>query len=111
MRIGIIMPDRGDRPAFYDHADCLIKNQTANNKHFIIHNMIDYPPESEACDITERYRLGYDIFREKNLDIIFLMESDDWYSPNYIDIMIQRWVSHGKPDLMGIDHTIYYHIG
>jgi glycosyltransferase involved in cell wall biosynthesis len=72
--------------------------------------IMEYPPESGSCDITQRYRRGYDHLRGKDLDVIALMEDDDWYSPEYLDFMIAKWQEHGKPDIFGTAYTIYYHI-
>ncbi len=131
MRIGIIIPDRGDRPEFINHFFKMLRNQsiikkskrimprhrpehideivTDEDNFFFAH--INSLPHSDACDITERYRCGYDFLRNLNLDVILLCENDDWYSPQYIETMVDLWDKNGRPDLFGLDHTIYYHIG
>ena len=62
-----------------------------------------------AIDITWRYRTGYE--KLKHFDVILFMENDDWYHPQYIEMMINKWHEQGQPDLLGTSYTIYYHIG
>lgn len=131
MRIGIIIPDRGDRPEFMKHCWRLLRNQSIVKKSnritikkrpeqideiiidedsiFIAH--INSLPHSNVCDITERYRCGYNFLRNKNIDVIFFIENDDWYSPLYIETMIKLWEANGHPNLFGLNRTVYYHIG
>jgi hypothetical protein len=75
-----------------------------------ITEIIDYAPESNECDITPRYRRGYDRMRNRGLDVIALMEVDDYYAPEYLETMVAAWESAGRPDLFGTDYTIYYNI-
>lgn len=107
MKIGIIIPDRNDRPLFLENCLRLIKNQTLQPT---IIEVINYEPESSNVDITQRYRRGYEKLRNKGLDIIALMENDEWYSPKYLEIMVDGWIKHGKPEIFGTNYTIYYHI-
>jgi hypothetical protein len=107
LKIGIIIPDRGDRPNLLDN--CL-RMMDAQTKQPDAVALINEPPKSDACDITYRYRIGYDQLRDKNLDCILLIENDDWYDPRYIERIVETWVENGKPDLLGYNYTIYYHI-
>ena len=107
MRIGIIIPDRNDRPLFLKNCMRLIKSQTLQPE---IIELVNYEPESESVDITQRYRRGYDNLRNKGLDVIALMENDEWYSHDYLKTMVNEWVNNGKPDIFGTNYTIYYHI-
>lgn len=108
MRVGIIIPDRGDRPEFLKNCLRMISNQTLQPS---IIELVNDEPLSKECDITWRYRTGYDRLRNKELDIIALIENDDWYSPTYLETMVNEWINRGKPNIIGTDHTIYYHIG
>lgn len=108
MRIGVIIPDRGDRPEFIQHCITLLRNQTVQPT--CVAFMV-YEPESDQKDITQRYRRGYDEMRNRRLDVLFLMESDDYYAPKYIETMLHEWLAVGRPELFGLTHTIYYHIG
>lgn len=107
MKVGVIIPDRGDRPRLFEWCRKLLAAQTWRPRYVMFMN---YHPESEEKDITQRYRRGYEQLRNKGLDVICFMESDDWYSPNYIEIMVEEWKRQGRPDLLGMRETIYYHI-
>jgi hypothetical protein len=109
MKIGVIIPDRGDREKFLQNCIRMIEAQTIDQSMLTV-KIIDYKPLSDAVDITQRYRIGYDYFRNGGFDCILLMENDDYYSPNYIQTMIDKWIELGKPDLIGTNYTIYYHI-
>ena len=119
MKIGVIIPDRNDRPRLLENCMRMIKAQTVQPD--IIELVNDSPldinpdgyvvPEKKGIpDITWRYRTGYDRLRNKGLDVIFLMENDDYYAPNYIETMLANWNDAGRPQLFGTDYTIYYHI-
>ena len=108
MRIGVIIPDRGDRPKLLENCLRMMKNQTLQPA---IISIVNFKPISDACDITARYRHGYEKLKGRNLDMIAFIENDDWYSPDYLRIMADKWADHYFPDLLGLNHTIYYHIG
>lgn len=108
MKIGIIIPDRGDRPKLLMNCIRMIRAQTIKPD---IIELVNYKPESTAKDITQRYRRGYDLLRKKGLDLIFLIENDDFYHPTYLENTLKAWIAAGKPDLLGQRQTIYYHIG
>lgn len=40
-------------------------------------------------------------------DYIFIFEDDDWYAPNYIELMLPFLKEH---ELVGLGHTTYYHV-
>ena len=112
VKLGIIVPDRGDRPRFLENCLRMINAQdkdSAINIDMEVH-LVLYPPKDDDIDITPRYRAGYDYFRGKGLDVIAFMESDDWYSPIYLQTMLAKWNSLGRPDLFGTAKTMYYHI-
>jgi hypothetical protein len=44
------------------------------------------------------------------LDLIALWEDDDYYSPKYLETMVEHWLIKDKPDIFGTEYTIYYHI-
>jgi glycosyltransferase involved in cell wall biosynthesis len=108
MRVGIITPDRGDRPQFMEQYYRMMDRQTLKPE---VIEVVDYAPVSDDCDITPRYRYGYDKLRNCGLDVILFIESDDWYSPRYIEVMVSEWDRLGRPDLFGPNYTIYYHLG
>lgn len=107
MKIGVIIPTRGDRPLFL--GNCLRQLDTQTIQPDVI-KVVDYAPRSLNADITQRYREGYDALRNQSLDGIFLIEDDDYYAPNYIDTMLGAWCDAGKPKIFGTDYTIYYNL-
>lgn len=121
MKIGVIIPTRGDRNGFLENALRMLKAQialTVSQKNIYSHVqmrwedviVVDFTPENGKKDITKRYRIGYDKLRGRGLDAIFFWEDDDWYSPMYISVMISEWIKAGRPDLFGTAYTIYYHL-
>lgn len=108
IRIAVVVPDRGDRPQFLDNCLRMIERQTLK-PHIL--EVVNYPAVSEACDITPRYKKGYQDASDKGADCILFMENDDFYHESYIETMVRKWVEHGKPELLGHQYTVYYHIG
>jgi hypothetical protein len=106
-KVGIIIPSRGnERPEF-------IKNcfrQLEPICHLVTIEHVDYNPLNNEVDITQRYKHGYNRLRGEGLDLIFAIENDDWYSHDYFKVMIEAWQNMGKPDLIGVDYTYYYHL-
>lgn len=111
MKIGIIIPDRGDRPQFLANCIRMMRDQTLRPT--FVHIM-DLPPQSDEVDITFRYRRAYENFANsgvmQKMDLIALIENDDWYSPEYMETMANRWNMHGRPEIFGTNYTIYYHL-
>lgn len=105
MKIAVLIPDRGDRPYFIGNCKRLLYNQTLQPDHVEI---VDWPAVNDDCDITMRYRFGYQKLSQMGFDVILLMENDDYYAPNYIETMINEWVLSGKPELFGTTYTYYY---
>lgn len=108
LKVAVVVPDRGDRPDFLKNCLRMIKAQTRQPD---ILEVIDYTPVSDLCDITPRYKLGYNMASNAGADCVLFMENDDWYHPEYIAEMLRHWVDHGKPELLGHQYTIYYHLG
>jgi hypothetical protein len=106
-KVGVLIPDRNDRPDFLFHCWRMLKKQTLQPDHI---ELVNDAPLSEKCDITYRYRVGYDRMRAKNLDVIAFIENDDWYSPHYLETMVAQWAKAGKPDLFGTIYTIYFNV-
>lgn len=107
IKVGILIPDRGDRPELL--ANCLRMMEAQTLKPHII-ELVNDRPSDDKCDITKRYRLGYERLRGKGLDVTAFIENDDWYSPLYLHTMVNAWIENGKPDLFGTNCTIYFHI-
>lgn len=107
MKIACLIPDRSDRPRFLKQCLWLLAQQTIQPD---IIELVNYPPESTKCDITQRYRRGYDLLRNLELDVIFLIENDEYYAPNYIECQLAAWNDAGRPSLFGMRATEYYHV-
>lgn len=107
MIIGALIPDRGDRPQLLELCKYMLSRQT-RKPDFI--QLVNYKPKGPEYDLTARVRLGVDILKRKGCSCIFIIENDDYYSPEYIDKMSAAWLSNGSPDLLGISSTYYYHI-
>lgn len=108
MRIAVIIPDRGDRPEFLEQCKKMLASQTMQPETIYV---AGWKPETSDCDITQRYRIAYHNFDGMNYDCILFIENDDYYAPNYIETMVNGWISNGKPEIFGTAYTIYYHIG
>jgi len=107
MKFAVLIPTRNNRPELLKNCLRMISNQTVHPSHIEI---VDDAPISEKCDITWRYRIGYDRLRNKGFDVIFFIEDDDNYHPTYFELMLNKWQQFGKPELFGTNYTIYYHI-
>lgn len=106
MKIGVIIPDRRDRHKFLEHCKFMLSKQTMQPT-FI--DVINFDNPTNNFDLTLRVRLGFNRLKN-NCDCVLIIENDDYYSDNYIETMVNKWVELGKPDLLGTDYTYYYHI-
>lgn len=106
-KVGVIIPDRGDRPEFLYHCWLMLQRQTLRP---IVVELVNDKPISDKCDITWRYKLGYDRLRNKGVDVIAFIENDDYYNPRYLESIVKEWDAQGRPDLFGTYYTVYYHL-
>lgn len=106
MKVGVIIPDRGDRPELLNHCLHMMRNQT--RKPDII-EVVNFKSKSNDFDLTERVRKGFNKLK-KECDCVLIIENDDWYSCDYINIMINAWEDMARPDLLGTSYTYYYHV-
>jgi len=110
MKIGVIIPDKGDRPKMTANILAQLDEQTFRHLGEIVVSHVHAPPENSGYDITKRYKWGYDQLRNQGIEMIACMENDDWYSPDYLLYMYEQYQAARKPDLFGIDYTYYYHL-
>lgn len=105
-RIAAVIPTRNNRPDFL--AQCLryLEKQTLPADKIYI---VDYQQTVFPTDLKFRYRDGFEAVRE-SVDLIFLIEDDDFYPANYFEKSVKMWESLGRPDLFGCETTIYYHL-
>jgi cellulose synthase/poly-beta-1,6-N-acetylglucosamine synthase-like glycosyltransferase len=106
-----IIPTRGDRPRMLQRCIEMMSKQTLQPVEVFLMN--DPPVDPEKKDITWRYRRAFEdvIKRHPNVELILLIEDDDWYSNAYIEVFYRSWIENGRPDIFGIGETYYYHIG
>ena len=107
VKIGILIPTRGNRPEFLNQAILMVKNQTLQPDFLEI---IDDDFHSQEIDITRRYYSGCHRLFKNGANLIFCWEDDDWYSKNYIETVFNEWQKYGRLDIFGIGYSIYYHI-
>jgi len=112
LKLAFVTPTRGDRNEFlalckrYVNRQSLFVDSNISYQHFII----DYEPTSDEVDLNDRYQKGLEQALEFDADLIFFIEDDDWYHPNYVKSLIDLWLSKDQPSLFGFNTTIYYHI-
>jgi hypothetical protein len=63
---------------------------------------INHAPTSKSFDLIERVRLGVEVARQMGFKKAFIVENDDWYSPDHFQPF--------EEDFVGYKDTIYYHI-
>ena len=107
IKVGILIPTRGDRKVFLDNALRMISQQTVTPA---VIEVVDDPPVSSKVDLAWRYRLGYDRLCKKGVDIIHFWEDDDWYHRRFLEVMIKAWHDLGRPNMVGLKSTVYYHL-
>jgi len=108
MRTGILIPTRGgDRQRFVDFAREQLTRQTRQPDEVLF---FDEAPATDGPDITYRYRKGCEILKARGCDAIIFWEDDDYYRPTYIADMMEAWEANGRPQILGINSTIYYNI-
>ena len=107
MKVGVIIPDRGDRPELLSHCLKMIESQTMKAYKVFL---VDFKPKSKTPDLTKRIRKGFELAKDSGCDCVLIMENDDYYSKDYIETMVNAWIKEGRPELLGVGYTYYYHI-
>ena len=94
--------DRGDRAQFLEHCKWQLSRMTIQpaKSYFI-----DYPPKSLQKDLVERMKVGIDLAKKDGFDKVYVIESDDFYSPDYFERM-----AFLDCDFVGDDSTTYFHL-
>lgn len=107
-KVAVVIPTRGDRPEFIAQCLSMVQRQTRQVDHVII---VDYPPKDAIPDLVPRFREGFDkAFNLYKCDLAIAWENDDYYATNYIETLVQAWEKAGRPQLIGLNRTIYYNI-
>ena len=107
MKTCVLIPTRGDRTKFLNYAKKQLEKQTFQPDEIII---VNDTPKSSDKDITWRYKIGIQRAKEKNCNLIFFWEDDDWYANDYLEWMFNNWKARKFPVIFGVNETYYYHI-
>jgi hypothetical protein len=108
MKVGAVIPTRGDRPQFLQNA---LRQLNAQSVVPDLIEVVQDAPLDQRKDITRRYRLGCERLLANGADVVFFIEDDDYYSSEYVKTMLGVWEAHNRPSIFGIGETIYYHLG
>ncbi len=98
---GIIIPDRGDRPALTNHCFRML-NRMTKKPDFVYH--VNYNPIGEGFDLVERVFDGVNRAKSDGIDLVFIIE-DDYYPADYFERF-----GDFTSDFFGDDLTFYYHL-
>ena len=107
MKIATLTIDRGDRPKMIEQCKRLIKRQTRKPD---LEIYVIEPSISSAIDIVPRFRSGWLEAKKNNIDIIVVIESDDWYSPSYLMSVLGKFVGDFPCSSYGSENSFYYNI-
>lgn len=100
MRIICVTPDKGDRPELLDKCRKLMSDQSRRpDEHITI---------TSDDGITGNVRKGIQQAIDMGADIIPIIENDDFYPQNYIELIESKWEEDAM--LLGFSATTYYHI-
>lgn len=66
---------------------------------------IDYPPKSDAVDLVERIKKGVELAKADGFDIVFILESDDYYPADHF-----RNFNRYDYTFWGSEETTYYNL-
>lgn len=104
MNFAAIIPNRNDRPQFYEHCIDQLARMTLKPTYTFA---ISYPPQSQEMDLVERIRCGIQQAEDHEIDLVFVVENDDSYPANYFE---QFEPFFNEFDFFGDDQTTYYHL-
>jgi hypothetical protein len=97
----IITPTRGDRPEFYGQS---LKMANQFNASRCIR--IDYEPIGDSVDISDRVMRGIWKAAADGIDLVFIVEDDDFYPADYI----QRFGDLSNYHFFGSSKSTYYNL-
>lgn len=103
MKLGVLVPTRGDRPELLEHARHMFNRQTAKPYRVLI---ADWTAPHKQSDIRRRLKLGCERLFDAGCTHVAIWEDDDWYAPNYIELVF-FYLNEGC-DLLGCRRTWYY---
>lgn len=106
MRIGVVIPTRGDRPDLMKRSLYYLDRQSITPDRLEI---VNHKPFTGDCDITQRFRYGITKLY-KDVDIIIMWEDDDWYIEDFIAKTVELWEMNPHCEMIGFSGHLYYNI-
>lgn len=103
-QFAIIVPDRGDRTQLREWCEHQVKQFHAEGHMFTVY--VDFVPVNSRHDLIARIYQGIDVVKSKGIDLVFIVENDDFYPKDYLSKM-------GNPedfDFIGCEHSYYYNL-
>lgn len=108
MKIGIVTPTVSpERKPFLDFLKKRMEKQTRVPDMWYL---VNYANKTGKIDLTERYEKGITLAFKEQCDLVLFMEDDDYYPLTYIEDISNEW-QKTKCNLIGVDPTVYYHLG
>ena len=98
----VIIPDRGDRPQFITHLFRQMGRMTTKPD-YTIH--VNWTPLDSRFDLVERIHDGVKKAKDLGIDLVFILENDDFYQPDHFERFLPF-----DGDIFGDDQTTYYHL-
>lgn len=105
LKLGVIIPTRGDRPEFFKHCLYLLNRQTLAPD---VVEIVNFKPRNSAPDISFRYKTGFENLKTK-VDVIAAFEDDDFYHEKYLQTMVEAF-RNANTNLLGLDRHVVYHL-
>lgn len=103
-KFAVIIPDRGDRPEFLQHCKNQIEALVLKPHHCFI---VNYAPQSDDFDLVPRIKVGIEHCKSLGIDLVFIIENDDFYPPDYF-VKFQPHFEHHE--FFGDEFTTYYNL-
>lgn len=104
MKFAVIIPDRGDRPEFLNHCIKQLERFTLIPDKVCI---VCDPPKTDDFDIVSRIKEGIELVKQADIDLVFIMENDDFYPPDYFARFHPHFVNF---EFFGDEYTTYYNL-
>jgi hypothetical protein len=101
-KFAVIIPDRNDRPELIQHCFKQLSRMTVKPDQ-VFH--INWSPISSQVDLVERVLDGACKAKAAGFDLVFIIENDDYYKPDYFERF-----GDFNGDIFGDDMTYYYHL-
>jgi hypothetical protein len=101
-RFAVIIPDRNDRPELTEFCFRQLSRMTRKPDQ-VFH--INYPAIGQDVDLCERIYDGVQQAKQAGIDLVFIMENDDFYPADYFERF-----GDFHADFFGDDLTFYYNL-